>query len=201
MPDSLKTLKSGFDLSEIIRTAKAQEAGEGVRPVEKWDPPYCGEMDMVIKTDGSWWHEGTRITRQPLIELFASILRKDADGRTYLVTPVEKIGIQVERAHFQAIRVDKEGEGDVQNLYFTTDMGDVVLAGPNNPVRVETNPDTMEPDPYVTVRGRLEAAMTRPVFYEMVEYGIERDVGNGPQLGVISQGAFFPLGPAGAHDV
>ncbi len=201
MPDSLKTLKSGLDLAEIIKTAKAQQAGDGIRPVDKWNPPYCGEMDMVIKADGSWWHEGTRITRLPLIQLFASILRKDDDGRTYLVTPVEKIGIQVERAHFIAIRVDKKGEGDDQLLYFTTDMGDVVEAGPDNPIRVETDPDTLEPDPYITIRGRLEAAMTRPVFYELVDYAQEIDTPEGRQLGVFSHGTFFPLGPAGAHDV
>jgi len=201
MPDSLKTLKSGLDLAEIIKTAKSQQAGDGVRPVDKWNPPYCGEMDMIIKADGSWWHEGTRITRQPLIQLFASILRKDDDGRTYLVTPVEKIGIQIERAHFIAIRVDKKGKGDDQLLYFTTDMGDVVEAGPDNPIRVETDPDTLEPDPYITIRGRLEAAMTRPVFYELVDYAEEIDTPAGRQLGVLSQGTFFPLGPAGAHDV
>ena len=201
MPDSLKTLKSGLDLAEIIKTAKAQQAGDGIRPVDKWNPPYCGEMDMVIKADGSWWHEGTRITRLPLIQLFASILRKDDDGRTYLVTPVEKIGIQVERAHFIAIRVDKKGEGDDQLLYFTTDMGDVVEAGPDNPIRVETDPDTLEPDPYITIRGRLEAVMTRPVFYELVDYAQEIDTPEGRQLGVFSRGTFFPLGPAGAHDV
>ncbi len=201
MPDSLKTLKSGFDLSEVIRAARSHAEGEGLRPVDKWNPPYCGEMDMVIKADGSWWHEGTRITRQPLIELFASILRKDEDGRTYLVTPVEKIGIQVERAHFIAVRVDKDGAGDDQTLYFTTDMGDVVKAGEDNPIRVETDPETLEPDPYVTVRGRLEAAMTRPVFYELVSYAVEHDTSDGAQLGVMSGGVFFPLGPAGAHDI
>ena len=201
MPDSLKTLKSGFDLSEIIKTAKAQDAGEGVRPVDRWNPPYCGEMDMVIKADGSWWHEGTRITRTPLIQLFASILRKDEDGRTYLVTPVEKIGIQVERAHFIAIRVDKEGEGVNQKLYFTTDMGDVVEAGTEHSIRIETDPATLEPDPYVNIRGRLEAAMTRPVFYELVDYAQEVQTDAGPQLGVYSGGTFFPLGPVGAHDI
>ena len=201
MPDSLKTLKSGVDLKDIIKAAQSYEAGEGVRPVDKWNPPYCGEMDMEIRADGSWWHEGTRITREPLVRLFASILRKDDDGRTYLVTPVEKIGIQVQRAHFLAIRVDRKASGDDQSLFFTTNMGEVVEAGPDHPIRVETDPDTLEPAPFVNVRGRLEAALTRPVFYELVEYAVEKTTQGGSQLGVYSNGAFFPLGPVGAHEI
>ena len=201
MPDSLKTLKSGVDLKDIIKAAQSYEAGEGVRPVDKWNPPYCGEMDMEIRADGSWWHEGTRITREPLVRLFASILRKDDDGRTYLVTPVEKIGIQVQRAHFLAIRVDRKGAGPDQSLFFTTNMGEVVEAGPDHPIRVETDPETLEPAPFVNVRGRLEAALTRPVFYELVEYAVEETTPGGSQLGVYSNGAFFPLGPVGAHEI
>ena len=201
MPDSLKTLKSGVDLKDIIKAAQSYEAGEGVRPVDKWNPPYCGEMDMEIRADGTWWHEGTRITREPLVRLFASILRKDDDGRTYLVTPVEKIGIQVQRAHFLAIRVDRKGAGPDQSLFFTTNMGEVVEAGPDHPIRVETDPETLEPAPFVNVRGRLEAALTRPVFYELVEYAVEKTTPGGSQLGVYSNGAFFPLGPVGAHEI
>ena len=201
MPDSLKTLKSGVDLKDIIKAAQSYEAGEGVRPVDKWNPPYCGEMNMEIRADGSWWHEGTRITREPLVRLFASILRKDDDGRTYLVTPVEKIGIQVQRAHFLAIRVDRKGAGPDQSLFFTTNMGEVVEAGPDHPIRVETDPETLEPAPFVNVRGRLEAALTRPVFYELVEYAVEETTPGGSQLGVYSNGAFFPLGPVGAHEI
>ncbi len=201
MPDSLKPGKPAFDLSELIKSARAQGEGEDVRPVEKWNPAFCGEMDMVIKADGSWWHEGGRMTRMPLVRLFASILRKDADGETYLVTPAEKIQIQVARAHFIATRVDIEGEGDNQRLFFTTNMDEIVEAGPQRPLRVETDPETMEPSPFITVRGRLEAALTRPVFYELVEHAIERDTPEGKVLGVMGGGAFFPLGPAGAHEI
>ena len=201
MPDSLKPGKPSFDLSALIKSARAQGDGEGARPVEKWHPDFCGDMDMVIKADGSWWHEGGRMTRMPLVKLFASILRKDADGETYLVTPVEKIKIQVERAHFIATRVDIEGEGDEQRLFFTTNMDEVVEAGPQRPLRVETDPETMEPSPFITVRGRLEASLARPVFYELVEHAVECETPNGKVLGVMGGGAFFPLGPAGAHEI
>jgi len=158
-------------------------------------------MDMVIKADGSWWHEGSRITRRGLIDLFASILRKDDDGETYLVTPVEKIKIVVERAHFIAVRVDIEGEGEAQRVFFTTNLDEVVEAGAENPIRVETEPETLEPAPFVTVRGGLEASLNRPVFYELVENATERETSEGKQLGIWAAGLFFPLGPVGAHEI
>jgi len=171
------------------------------RPVERWHPDFCGEIDIIIKKDGSWWHEGTRITRKGMVELFASVLRKDEDGVTFLVTPVEKLAITVERAHFIAIRLDAKGEGESQRLFFTTNLDDVVEAGHECPLRIETDPETGEPDPYVTVWGRLEASLSRPVFYELVDLAVERDTPNGPQLGVWASGVFFPLGPVGSHDV
>ena len=186
-----------FSLADLMRAIK--EAEDGTRPVESWNPKLCGDIDIVIKSDGSWWHEGARIGRKALIGLFASVLRKDEDGETYLVTPAEKLRITVERAHFVATRLDAEGEGKEARLFFTTDYGGTVEAGPDNPIRVETNPDTLEPSPFIGVRGRLEAALTRPVFYELVDHAVEIDTADGPQLGVYSNGLFFPLGPAGAH--
>lgn len=184
---------NGFSLQDLLNALA--DTSDGERPVERWNPDYCGEMDLIIKSDGSWWHEGTRITRSGLVELFASVLRKDEDGRTYLVTPVEKLGIQVERAHFHAVRVDAMGDGKEQRLFFKTNLGETVEAGPEHPIMVETDPETLEPDPRVIVRGRLDAAITRPAFYELVELAIER---NGV-LGVWSGGEFFALGPKGAH--
>ena len=183
-----------FSLQDLMDALA--DTSDDRRPVERWNPDYCGEMDLVIKADGSWWHEGSRITRKGLVELFASVLRKDEDGRTYLVTPVEKLGIQVERAPFIAIRVDAMGRGEDQRLFFKTNLEETVEAGPDHPIRVETDSETLEPDPYVLVRGRLEAAINRPVFYELVELAVERD----GQLGVWAGGAFFPLGPKGAHE-
>lgn len=169
--------------------------------MERWNPENCGEIDIVIKSDGSWWHEGSLITRKGLVELFASVLRKDADGVTYLVTPVEKLSITVERGHFVAVRVDAKGEGEDQRVFFTTNLGDVVEVGEATPLRIETNPATGEPDPYVRVWGRLEALLSRSVFYELVELAVERSTSDGPQLGVWASGEFYPLGPAGSHDV
>jgi len=171
------------------------------RPVERWNPEHCGEIDIVIKSDGSWWHEGTMITRKPLVKLFASVLRKDEDGQTYLVTPAEKLTITVERAHFIAIRMDAKGEGRDQRLFFTTNMDDVIEVGEATPLRVETNAETGEPDPYVGVWGRLEASLSRSVFYELVDLAVERETPDGLQLGVWAGGAFYPLGPAGSHEV
>lgn len=204
----MQTLKTGngsetrkTDLTSLIKMARAQGAGENALPVEKWNPEYCGEMDMVIRADGSWWHEGSRITRAPLIKLFASILRKDDDGHHYLVTPVEKIQITVEVAPFQAIRVDIEGAGEDQRLFFTTNMDEVIEIGPDRPLRVITDRETLEPTPLILVRGNLEAVLVRSVFYELVEHASEVDTDEGAQLGVYGGGQFFPLGPAGIHDV
>ncbi len=199
MENTLNGGKSQFSLQDLMKALEDTEDGQ--RPVEKWSPDYCGEMDMVIKADGSWWHEGTRITRRGLIDLFASILRKDKDGETYLVTPVEKIRISIERAHFTAVRVDIEGEGDKQRVFFTTNLDDVVEAGAEHPIRVETDTETLEPTPFVNVRGRLEASLNRPVFYELVESAVERETPKGKQLGIWAGGMFFPLGPVGAHEI
>ena len=192
MVESLKSSKEGFDLGKLIKSANAQADGTGQYPVEKWNPEYCGEMDMVIKSDGSWWHEGSRITREPLVRLFASILRKDDDGETYLVTPAEKIQIKVEVAHFTAIRVDVDGQGEDQRLFFTTNMDEIIQAGPDRPIRIEIDEASGEPRPFISIRGRLEALMTRPVFYELVDHGIEKIPG---ELGIWASGAYFPIGP------
>lgn len=197
-PDSANEGAADFSLADLMSAIK--DAEDGLRPVESWEPALCGDIDIVIKPDGTWYHEGGRITRTGLIELFASVLRKDEDGQTYLVTPVEKLKITVERAHFIATRVDITGEGETAALFFTTDFGGTVQAGTENPIRVQTDPKTLEPAPFVTVRGRLEAALTRPVFYELVQHAREINTPEGPQLGVYSGGVFFPLGPPNAHN-
>ena len=159
-------------------------------PVELWNPTHCGDAGLEILRDGTWLHQGTRMTRESLVRLFASILRKDADGETYLVTPVEKIRVRVEDAPFLAVRVDRDGQGPEQNLVFTTNVGDVVIAGPGNPIRVNYTGD--EPRPYVLVRGRLEARILRAPFYEMIEWSECHD----GRLGVWSGGVWFELGAA-----
>ena len=152
---------------------------------------HCGEAGLEILRDGGWRHEGTRITRESLVRLFASILRKDADGETYLVTPVEKIRVRVEDAPFLGVRVDRHGEGRDQTLLFTTNVGDVVAADPDHPIRVSHQDG--EPRPYILVRGRLEARILRAPFHEMVEWAEHQD----GKLGVWSSGAWFELGRVG----
>ena len=186
---------AGFDLARLVELARENQEGtvEGRKlpPVHLWEPERCGKMDMVIRADGTWWHEGDRITRPALVNLFSTILRKDGDTY-FLVTPAEKIEIAVERAPFLATRVDREGEGEGQSLFFTINNGDTVEAGPSRPIRVETDAETGEPSPFVLVRDRLEASITRAAFYELAELAVERD----GILGVWSGGRFFPLGPA-----
>jgi hypothetical protein len=182
-------------LDGVIAAAKAQAPGRGLPPVHLWNPPNCGDIDIVIRRDGLWFHEGTPIGREALVRLFSTVLRKDDDG-VYLVTPVEKLRITVEDAPFIATRVDRVGEA----LRFVTNVGDEVEAGPENAIRVEMAPDG-QPRPYLHVRRGLEALIARPVFYELVEMAQERETPQGPTLGVASNGAWFPVGPARAHQL
>jgi hypothetical protein len=188
---------SPLGLQGVIKAASEapQTAGKrGLPPVHLWHPAHCGEIDIVIKRDGTWFHEGTPIGREALVRLFSTVLRLDPDGM-HLVTPGEKLKITVEDAPFVAVRVDRvEGV-----LRFTTNVGDEVEAGPGNAIRVAEEPDSDMPAPYLHVRAGLEARINRPVFYELVEMAEERDTPRGPQLGVESNGVFFPVGPVGAH--
>ena len=178
-------MESKPGLEGVVAAAK-QAPGRGLPPVHLWNPPHCGEIDIVIKRDGLWFHEGTPIGREALVRLFSTVLRKDDDG-IYLVTPVEKLKITVEDAPFIAVRVDRDGEA----LRFTTNVGDEVEAGPDNPIRVEMCKATGEPRPYLHVRRGLEALIARPVFYELVEMAQERD----GAMQVSSNGAWFTVGP------
>jgi hypothetical protein len=162
-------------------------------PVERWQPAYCGEAGLEIRADGSWWHEGARMTREPLVRLFASVLRKDEDGRCYLVTPAEKIAIAVEDAPFLAVRADRIGAGREQLIALTTNWAGVVTLDQDHPLRITQTPDG-QPRPYALVRGRLEARILRAPFYELVDWAVE-DHG---VLGVWSAGMFFPLQPLAA---
>lgn len=182
---------------EDVLAAIAPDGLDGpLPPVETWTPQKTTDIEMEIRADGSWWHERRRIKRERLVKLFSRILRKDPDGQIYLVTPYEKVIVHVEDAPFLAVRVDRVGEpGSGQQLAFTTNLGDVAVAGPDRPLRIETDPETLAPSPYVRVRGGLEAKLTRPVFYELADMAVERDTGTG-RLGVWSQGRYFELGPA-----
>ena len=162
----------------------------GLPPVEAWNPPHCGEIDIRIARDGTWYHEGSPVGRKELVRLFSTILRKDPDGY-YLVTPAEKMKITVEDAPFMAVLLRTEGEGRDQNLVFTTNVGDETVAGADNPIRVVTDPGTQAPLPYLHVRRGLEAKIARPVFYQLADLAVPGEDG---VLGVWSRGVFFPLG-------
>jgi hypothetical protein len=176
-------------LEGFIAAAK-QAPGRGLPPVHLWNPAHCGEIDIVIKANGLWFHEGTPIGREALVRLFSTVLRKDPDGFV-LVTPVEKLAIKVEDAPFIAVRVDRDGAA----LRFVTNVGDVVEAGRHNAIRVQMDPETGEPRPYLHVRRGLEALIARPVFYELAEMAEERDSAEGPAMFVSSNGVSFEIGP------
>ncbi|VAV92457.1 FIG003620: Proteophosphoglycan precursor (Fragment) [hydrothermal vent metagenome] len=184
-------------MENLIAAAKANAAGENLPPVEQWHPQNCANMSMKILRNGTWLHDGQPIVRQALIKLFSTILRKDQNGKTWLVTPVEKVLVEVEAAPFIAVSVDRDGEAEAANLFFTSNVGEVIRADAAHPIRVQTDPVTLEPAPFVLVRGRLEAMLSRPVFYQLVNWATEQD----QQLGVFSHGQFFALGPAGVHEI
>jgi hypothetical protein len=185
-PPGLAGLVAVADAAQSDRSAGSKR---GLPPVHLWNPDHCGEIDIRIRKDGLWFHEGSPIGREALVRLFSTVLRKDPDG-FHLVTPVEKMKITVEDAPFLAVRVDRDGE----TLRFLTNVGDEVEAGPEHRLRVETDPETGEPAPYLHVRRGLEARLRRPVFYELVEMAEERDTPEGRRLAVQSGGVWFPLG-------
>lgn len=192
-PDSL--MRSLQDLS-----AGAPEASSGSQrtypPVDKCNPPFCGDLPMEIKRDGTWMYMGTPIGRKPMVRLFSSVLRLDDDGKYFLVTPVEKVGIIVEDAPLHAVHLAVDGVGQNQRLTFGTLTDDEVTADADHPIHVIYNPDTKEPSPYVLVRANLEALINRNVFYELVEHAVTETVDGTDMFGVWSAGTFFPFAPA-----
>lgn len=175
--------------ADQIAQAAAKAGGKGLPPVEKWNPPFCGDLDMRIARDGTWYYLGSPIGRKRLVKLFSSILKME-DGKYFLVTPVEKVGITVEDAPFVAI--DFTLANAPQTLTFETHVGDLTTANADNPIRVTYDPETGEPSPYVHVRRGLEALIDRKSFYRLVDLGeVEGD-----WFGIRSAGAFFPIAPA-----
>ncbi|KQQ62364.1 proteophosphoglycan precursor [Pseudomonas sp. Leaf127] len=162
-------------------------------PVHLWNPAFCGDIDMRIARDGTWYYLGSPISRKPMVRLFSRIIRRDGDDY-FLVTPVEKVGIQVDDAPFVAVILQVTGEGETQVLRLLTHVDDEVEVGPGHPLRVHTDPLTQEPAPYVLVRDNLEALIHRNVFYQLVELAVVREIDGQRWLGVWSHGAFFCLG-------
>jgi hypothetical protein len=166
------------------------QASDRPPPVESWNPPYCGDIGMAIAVDGTWFYQGSPIGRKPLVKLFSRVLRRDLDGRHFLVTPVEKVDIAVADAPFLAVEMEIAGAGTAQNLIFRTNVDDVVRCGADHPLRFAVEEGSGGLKPYLLVRGRLEALVTRALYYDLVELAVEDEEG---VLGVWSGGVSFKL--------
>ena len=155
-------------------------------PVDQWNPERCGHSGMRIARDGTWYHEGAPIRRQAMARLFSTVLRREPDGRHVLVTPVEKLDIEVENTAFRAVEMRRHGEGRSGRIAFRLDSGDAVILGPDHPLRIEPTPNG--PSPRIFVRHGLEAELERPVYYELAELALAQT-----PPGIWSDGAFFRL--------
>lgn len=178
---------ASLSLAEIAKLAEDQK----LPPVASWNPAHCGHSDMRIARDGTWFHQGSPIGRPAMVRLFSTILRREPDGRHVLVTPVEKLDIDVEDAAFVAVEMKVEGEGEAAEIAFRLNTGDLVPAGPDHPIRFDAQDDG--PHPYLAVRNGLEALIARAVYYDLATLAIAN--GSEP-AGIWSRGAFFPIEPA-----
>ena len=200
-----QTINSAPDaagLAALISRAPEQtgDGKRGLPPVDKWNPPFCGDIDMEIRADGTWFYMGTPIGRAPLVRLFSTVLRRDEDGRTYLVTPVEKVGIRVVDAPFLAVEMQVTQREGRQVLTFRTNVGDVVEAGAEHHLRFEISGGNRELKPYLLVRGRLEALVSRAVMYDLVELGEAIVIDGVPMFSVRSGTEVFPVMPKAELD-
>lgn len=189
--------KAGQGGLEAIAAAVTGEKRRGPPPVERWNPPFCGDIDMKIAADGTWFYQKTPIGRPALVKLFASVLKRE-DDRYFLVTPVEKVGLFVEDVPFLAVELTVSQGPRGQVLGFRTNVDDHVEAGPGHALRFEAEPETGGLKPYLHVRRDLWAKVTRALFYDLVELGEVRPIGDKAMFGVASNGEFFPMAEASA---
>jgi hypothetical protein len=182
----------GAGPTSALRGLESITSAKGLPPVHLWNPPFCGDIDMRIAADGTWHYMNSPIGRQPLVKLFASVLRLDDDGKYYLVTPVEKCGIRVDDAPFLAIRMQVSGQGEHQVISFETNTDDHVTLDQAHPLRVDDEKDTGGLKPYILVRRNLEALVSRALFYDLVARGTAVD----GWFGVWSSGMFWRMKPA-----
>ena len=182
----------------LMKAAREAQKGGKIPPVHLWNPEFCGDLDMEIRRDGTWFYMGTPIGRHALVKLFSSILKLE-DGQYFLVTPVEKVGIRVVDKPFVAVDIEAAGAGAEQVISFTTNVEDTVIAGPEHPIRVVRD-EGGEPSPYVMVRAGMEALIDRKSFYRLVDLGESHDVDGTDWFGVWSQGTFFPIIPVADLD-
>lgn len=194
-PVSAAPAPSAEGLAATIKAASKK----GPPPVHLWNPPFCGDLDMRIARDGTWWYLGTPIGREALVRLFSSILKREGD-RYYLVTPVEKVGIRVDDAPFVAVDFDVEGTGAGQSVTFTTHVGDTATAGPDHPLRVDRDAVTGEPSPYVLIRADLWALIDRKSFYRLIDLCAHAPHQGEDWFGLWSGGQFFPVIPSAELD-
>jgi hypothetical protein len=187
--------KEGQSGLEAITGALARTGGKGPPPVERWNPPFCGDLDMRIAADGTWFYLKTPIGRPALVKLFASVLKREGDSY-FLVTPVEKCGITVDDAPFLAVELNIEDGAAGRVLQFRTNVDDWVSCGPQHALRFEPEAGTGGLKPYLHVRRDLWAKVTRALFFDLVEIGEEHDVEGRAMFGVMSMGTFFPMAPA-----
>ncbi len=189
--------KAGQGGLEGIAAAVTGEKRKGPPPVHLWNPPFCGDIDMRIAADGTWFYQKTPIGRPALVKLFASVLKREGD-KYFLVTPVEKVGLIVEEVPFLAVELRVEDDARGQVLNFRTNVDDWVAAGPGHALRFELQPENGGLKPYLHVRSDLWAKVTRSLFYDLVGLGEERDVGGTTMFGVSSAGEFFAMAEASA---
>jgi hypothetical protein len=178
--------------ADTLAAAAKAASKKGPPPVHLWNPPFCGDIDMRIARDGTWFYLGTPIGRAPLVKLFSTILKREGDDY-FLVTPVEKVGIKVDDAPLLAIDFDAEGTGQDQTLTFWTKTEDQATLGPNHPLRVERDPETGEPSPYILIRANLWALIDRKSFYRLVDLGCHHRHDGQMWFGLWSSGQFFPV--------
>ena len=195
MAKRMSTQKIVKASAEGIEASIRAAGTRGLPPVHLWNPPFCGDLDIRIARDGTWFYLGTPIGRPELVKLFASILKKEGEDY-FLVTPVEKVGITVDDAPFVAVDFEATGAGQDQVLRFETQTGDFTEAGAEAPIRVERDPETGEPSPYVLVRANLEALIDRKSFYRLVDIGTHADVDGESWFGLWSGGQFFGVIPS-----
>jgi hypothetical protein len=187
-----KRAQGFFGLEKLIESAQAS----ALPPVERWHPPYCGDIGLRIRADGVWLYKESPLRRESLVKLFASVLRKDEDGRTYLVTPAEKVDVAVEDAPFLAVEMSARGAGRDQALTFRTNVGDVVACGAEHPLRFACQEPSRGLKPYLLVRGRLEALLTRALTYDLAGLVVEETEDGRTTIGVYSRGTFFAIDSA-----
>ena len=183
-PVNLKGIETIYSFSKSNK--------KSLPPIEKWNPPFCGDIDMTISKSGKWYYMGSEIKRPAMVKLFSGILRLESDNSYYLVTPVEKVRIQVEDAPFVAVAITKEQSKGMNTVTFRTNLNDEIVLSKENPLSIEIKKND-EPSPYITVRNNLRALISRSVFYELVDLAETIPIDGVPYLAIKSQGEIFKI--------